>query len=310
MSRIQCEYCNKTVSLANLRKHQRSGKCLEHQGVHAKMTHECAWCGEGFLRVDSLSRHSKVCKRRDRVVALSIEDRLREEISQLKVENESQRIELEEANALVTEAGHAMNLLRKEISVLKASPPIVNHITNNIRVDKFVVQQYAKDNFSALTDGVLKQCLSVAVDPRLLLRGPEAVAQLILETSLEGRDKVACTDTSRAVCFWKDIDHTVITDMKMRKLLPRLVRPIHNAYNAAWRKDDSMCGDQYRKVGDVIHRLNMIAQKRDTKSKYYNALSRIIMDAKCDLLYMLTEEDEQERDEDGNTIEWMSSDSE
>jgi len=176
----------------------------------------------------------------------------------------------------------------------------------NLRVDKFVVRQYAKDNFMALTDGVLKQCLSVNVDPRLLLRGPEAVAQLILETSLEGRDKVACTDTSRAVCFWKDIDHTVITDMKMRKLMPRLVRPIHNAYNAAWRKDDSMCSDQYRKIGDVVHRLNMISQKRDTKSKYYNALSRIIMDAKCDLLFMLTEEDE--RDEDGNVIEWMSSD--
>jgi len=53
----------------------------------------------------------------------------------------------------------------------------------------------------------------------------------------------------------------------------------------------------------------MIAQKRDIKSKYYNALSRIIMDAKCDLLFMLAEDEEQERDDDGNSIEYMLTDS-
>lgn len=283
------------------------------QGRRVESGFTCEWCGDGFQRADIFKTHTGRCKQRTKALYTSIEDQLRNEIRKLKAEVKSRDnllefrdAEIDEHGAVVAELELENKLLRKEISVLKATPQVIQNITNNIRVDKFVVQQYAKDNFTALTDGVLKQCLGVSVDPRLLLRGPEAVAQLILETSLEGRDKVACTDTSRAVCFWKDIDHTVITDMKMRKLMPRLVRPIHNAYNAAWRKDDSMCSDQYRKIGDVIHRLNMIAQKRDTKSKYYNTLSRIIMDAKCDLLFMLTEEDE--RDEDGNSIEWISSD--
>ena len=307
MAHLDCEHCGVSVLKRNLLRHQKSGTCLKAQGRRVESAFQCEWCGDGFNRPDTFRKHTGGCKQKYKMLYTSTEDQLREDNKRLSVKVASQDVEIEECGVKLAELELENKLLRKEISVLKAVPPIVNHITNNIRVDKFVVQQYAKDNFSALTDGVLKQCLSVAVDPRLLLRGPEAVAQLILETSLEGRDKVACTDTSRAVCFWKDIDHTVITDMKMRKLMPRLVRPIHNAYNAAWRKDDSMCGDQYREIGDVIHRLNMIAQKRDVKSKYYNALSRIIMDAKCDLLYMLTEEDEQERDEDGNS---MSSDSE
>lgn len=276
---------------------------------------QCEWCGDGFNRADAFKRHMSKCKQRYKVMYVSTEDRLREEVKQLKIELETYQDEAKCNEARVKDLELANTLLQKEILILKTFPPVVQNINNitNIRVDKFVVHQYAKDNFTALTDGLLKQCLRVAVDPRLLLRGPEAVANLILETSLEGRDKVACTDTSRSVVFWKDVDHTVITDMKMRKLMPRLVRPIYQAYNAAWRKDDSMDTDQYRSIGDVIHRLNMITQKRDTKSKYYNALSRIIMDAKCDLIYMLdeeeVEEEEHEHDEDGNSIEYLSSDS-
>lgn len=308
MVRITCEHCETTVNESYLRKHQQTGKCMAAQGRHAKITHDCVHCGESFLRPYHLRRHEEKCKRKKQ--SGTIEEQLRAEVQRLRVRDAAQEDELAELELENT-------FLRKEIAILKASPPATTIINNgpvvNIRVDKFIVKQHAKDNFMALTDGVLRQCLAISVDPRLLLGGAEAVAQLILETSLCGQDKVACTDSSRSVVVWKDVDHTVITDMKMRKLMPRLVRPIYGPYNEAWRNDKSMDSDQYRKIGDVLHRLNMISQKRDTKSRFYNTVARIIMDANCDLSFMLeeeeVEEDEHEHDEDGNSIEYLSSDS-
>ena len=310
MTKVACKFCGKCVNEANMRKHQKTGKCLEHQGIHAKVTHGCDWCGEEFNRADALNRHITTCKQKRNESHTSVEARLREENRALKADLKASLLENAQKDEWLEALQEKLKMAEKEISVLKAYPPVVNITNNNnIRVDKFVVQQYAKDNFTALTDGLLKQCLSVAVDPRLLLRGPEAVAQLILETSLEGKDKMACTDTARSVCFWKERDHTVITDMKMKKLMPRLVRPIYAAYSVAWRKEDDMGTDEFQAIGEVVNRLCSICRGTDVRSKYYNALSRIIMDAKCDLLYMLEAEDEQDRDEDGNSIEWMSSDS-
>ncbi len=179
----------------------------------------------------------------------------------------------------------------KEISVLKANPRTVVNQTNYIKVDKFVVQQHAKDNFTPLTDSLLKQCLTITVDPRLLLGGPEAVAQLILETSLSGQNKVACTDTSRVVVLWKDIDSSIVTDLKMRKLMPRLVRPIYQPYYASWRSDTNTDVEEYRAIGDVLHRLHMITLKKDTTSKFYNTLASIIIHANCDLSFIMEEDD-------------------
>ncbi len=312
MGIVNCEHCGKSIGHASLRRHQKSRTCLIAQGKLLESEHTCDWCGDGFHRADILKAHVSRCKQRTKALYTSTEDRLREENRSLRdqLKDNEKRVKLSESmyDALVTESKHAIELLEKEISILKAYPPTVN-ITNTIKIDKFIVQQYAKEHFTALTDGMLKECLSVTVDPRLLLRGPGAVAQLILETSLQGRDKLACTDTSRAICLWKDIDHTVITDKKMRKLMPKLVRPIYSAYSVAWRKNDHMGTDEYRDVGEVVHRLNMISKGKDSTSKYYNAVSRIIMDANCDLMYMLDDDDGRNHDDEGNTTEYMSSDS-
>ncbi len=306
--KIECEYCHKRVEQGGIGRHHKTKACLTSQGrIVVDSAYECEWCGEGFQRADVHKKHVTRCKHKDRALHTSTEDRLRMRIRSLESELASRDSvlmfrdsEIEEHDAIIAKLELENKLLQKEISVLKACPPVVNNITNNnIRVDKFVVQEYAKDNFVPLTEGLLKECLSVGVDPMLLLRGPEAVAQLILETSLEGRDKFACTDASRSVCHWKEIDHTVITDMKMKKLMPRLVRPIYGAYSAAWRSDTDISTDEYQAVGEVVSRLRSISVGKDVRSKYYNALARQIMDAKCDLLYMVDEEgDWIERDEE------------
>ena len=249
------------------------------------------------------------CRQKMKVVYTTSEIQMRDNMRQIKIELANALTEIEQQQEWIEELQLENALQAKEIAVLKANPrTIVNNNHVNIKVDKFVVKQHAKENFAPLTDGLLRECLSITVDPRLLLGGPEAVAQLILETSLSGQNKVACTDTSRVVVFWKDVDSSIVTDLKMRKLMPRLVRPIYQPYYEAWRSNTSIDADQYRAIGDVLHRLHMISLKKDTTSKFYNTLASIITHAKCDLSFIL-EDDECVRDEDGNIIEYMTSDS-
>ncbi len=301
MEKVTCQFCSKAVLSNNLGRHQKTGICLAAQGRSIQSEFVCDWCGDGFPRSDTLKKHHDRCKQRTKSMYTSTEDQLREENRKLRAMVKSMDLIISSRDTEISENALSIRLLQKEIAVLKTVPPtVVQNITNNIRVDKFVVQQYAKDNFAPLTDGLLKECLSVDVDPKLLLRGPEAIAQLILETSLEGRNKVACTDTSRSVCLWKERDHTVITDMKMKKLMPRLVRPIYSAYSVAWRRDDELGTDEYQAVGEVVNRLRSISTGKDTRSKYYNTMARQIMDANSDLLYMLDEDEDREQDENSS----------
>ena len=165
--RTPCQYCGKSIGKYGLLRHQKSKACLAVQGRCIQGEFKCDWCGDRFQRADIFKKHLGRCKQRTKALYTSIEDQLRNEIRMLKAEVKSRDnllefrdAEIDEHGAVVAELELENKLLRKEISVLTATPQVIQNITNNIRVDKFVVRQYAKDNFVALTDGVLKQCLS------------------------------------------------------------------------------------------------------------------------------------------------------
>ena len=117
---------------------------------------QCEWCGDGFNRADIFKAHLGRCKQKYKVLYVSTEDRLREEVKQLKIELETSVAEVEWGETRMKDMEFDIALLRKDVAVLKAAPPVVN----NIRVDKFVVQQYATENFKPLTDSAMRQCLT------------------------------------------------------------------------------------------------------------------------------------------------------
>ncbi len=314
MAKVVCEYCNKSVGVAYLPKHQETGACLAKRGIHAANTYPCEWCGEEFLRSSNMKRHVAKCKQRSKALHTSTEDRLRQDVRELTIGLDKVTQINSDLELLVQELNQQIILKDKEISVLKANPTVVNQMVMNnfkIKVDKFVVNQHAKEHFKPLTDGLLREVLTLGPDPLYLLGGAEAIAQLLLTTCLEGNNKLACTDVSRIAIQWKDVDHSIVSDPRLRKLLPRMVRQLYPAYYKAYRDCETLSQDEFFKVGDMLRRLNAIMLKKDSTSKFYNAIATRIGSAKCDLSHMLEmdemdEMDEMEmddRDDDGNTID-------
>ena len=315
MAKVTCEYCQKSVGVAYLPKHQKTGACLEKQGKHATVTYPCEWCGEEFLRSNTMTKHLARCKQRVKVLYTSTEDRLRQDVRELtsglaKAESENKYLE-----ERIEELELAITLRDKEIAVLKANPTVVNQVTNNnfkIKVDKFVVNQHAKEHFRPMTDGLLREVLSMTPDPRFLLGGAEAIAELLLNTCLEGNDKLACTDVNRIATQWKDIDHSIVSDPRLRKLLPRMIRHFYASYYRAYRDCESLSQDEFFAIGDNLKKLNSIMLKKDSTSKFYNTIASRIGSAKCDLTHMLDMEEmeiDYGHDDDGNSIEYMLTDS-
>lgn len=287
MSKVECEFCHKTVTKSYIPRHLKTGSCLEAQGKHAKITHGCEWCGDEFIRVDSLNRHLTRCKQRTKALFTSTEDRLREENRELKSDLETALADVEMRDEWIEGLKLQIVLKDKEISVLKENPTTVNNnIQVKLRVDKFVVKEYAPEHFTSLTDKALREVLTITPDYRLLMKGPEAIAKLFLETSLAGNDKLAFTDVPRQMGYYKDRDGQVTEDVKLRKLVPRLIRHIFPGYRDSFMAADLPWdeGMPYRTVLDTLSRL---AKGDALNTKYARGLVAFLAEHKNDLDYML-----------------------
>lgn len=294
----KCKFCGKSISVSNMTKHQKTGKCLTIQGIHNISNSKCIACGETFTRIDYLKSHQKSCKKLHSETITSIEDNLRKQNFELESKLATKSHELVEITDAIMVLHIELKLAKKEIAVLKANPTVINNNNNidnsiRIKVDKFVVKKHATDNFVRITDSLTREVLMITPDPCLLLGGAESIARLILETSLAGRNKVACTDLSRLILHWKDIDSTIVVDPKLCKLMPRLCRPIYQTYNDLWRQDMDMESEQFRAIGSVLNKLDKIVRKTDKNSRFYNQIVKLISIANCDLSFMLEDEEEE-----------------
>lgn len=295
--RVECEYCGTSLMKHGLKRHQRSRKCLQAQGVCAQ-EQTCQWCNTKFVRTDNLQAHLKTCSFKFAASFQSTEQELKTQVNKLTSRLEQKEAEVMSLQNIVDDLENTIKQKDIEIKVLRTTPTIVNNNIDNsltIKVDKYVVQRHAKDNFVPLTEGLLRECLSVPVDITMLLKGPEAIARLILETSLSGQNKVACTDGARAIALWKDIDHSITEDRQLAILMPRLVRPLVQPYRDAWLPAwNTIDNKTYMRIGNVIQGLENIANKEDVKSRLYTGIRAAILRANCDLSFMLEEEDEDE----------------
>lgn len=311
MIKVTCDFCSKVVASTSLVRHQKSGKCLAEQGKRVQSAFQCEWCGDGFLRSDNYNRHLTSCKQRYKVLYVSAEERLEGEVQELTSKVVDLKNEVVTRDERIRELEEEVKALKIANTVLKENPGVINN-TVNIKITKLVVQEHVKENFIPLSNTVLRRSLGVRPDLRLLLGGAPAVANLILSTSLSGRDKVACTDLSRSVSCWKDVDSTIVVDPKLCKLMARLCRPIYNEYKRLWEGGAEVNGmdfEDFQKAAMTIGRLGKIAQNVDKSSRFYNEVVKMISRANCDLSFMLTEEDDEHaHDSEGNSVEWMSSD--
>lgn len=284
---VTCEYCGKSVGERSLKRHHSSRTCLDRQGRHIK-GNECDWCGENFIRRDCLNRHVVTCKRRIQASSRTVEDQLRIDNSRLTTLLTDRENEVEQLSEENNELRDELKLAKKEISVLKENPTTVhnNNIQVKLRVDKFVVERYAPEHFTSLTDKALREALTITPDYRLLTKGPEAIAKLFLETSLAGNDKLAFTDVPRQKGYYKDRDGQVTEDVKLRRLVPRMIRHIFPGYRDSFMAADLSWdeGMPYRTVLDTLSRL---AKGDALNTKYARGLVAFLAEHKNDLDYML-----------------------
>jgi hypothetical protein len=201
-----CEFCKKTFATkGNLSTHQSTAKyCLALQNKLPLTKHRCEYCYKDFV-ARCLEAHMKICTlKKDH------------NISMLKDENESLRLEIVELKAVnrVLERSH------KCVEEIAKQPKTLNkNITNN-KVSILTPLDLSHQR--------LKELVEANFTDSHLLEGQKGVARFTLEHVIKDEDgklQYICTDPARHTFRFKEGD-TEIKDIRGKRLSTALVPPV------------------------------------------------------------------------------------
>lgn len=225
---MECQYCKKVLTTKNsLSLHQKRAKyCLKIQeqknnNIHSDLI-ECEFCKKQQSK-HNFDRHKSTCK-----MALIIKNKDKDE----------QIILLKEE---ITERDKSIIEKDKEIESLKAQLQIYKSLSND---SQQCIKEIAKQpkttnntntnnilNLAPLDMDILTERLTDVINSKMteshVLDGQEGMARLVsccFKTE-DGKNLIACTDSSRGVWKSKDVNGNIIKDYKAGNIA-KVIKPI------------------------------------------------------------------------------------
>lgn len=235
MSELLCQYCQKEYSsIPVLIKHQKTTKrCLEIQKKmnidSIKVEYNCLYCNKGFTSKQTLKNHATICigKREHK-----IEDLLKE-IEELKLMNknlEKENMKLQLNIAELNGELKSSNKASECVYEIAKQPKNTNTITNNGNNTNNTNNTTKTLNITSPLDfsniELIKEIINEKYNIEYFLDGQKGIAQFAVDNLLKdenGNYKYNCSDPSRNVFKYKNLQGEIIKDIEAKKLTNYLV---------------------------------------------------------------------------------------
>lgn len=253
---MECEFCKKTLSnKGSLVQHQKTAKyCLQIQGkINDKYI--CVFCNTNYTTKQHLINHEKKCK--DNNIEIFKSSILKNREYETKIKDlESENLLLKGAIKVYEKNQECLHEIAKNPKTTKTT----NNTTNNTKIlsiqtpldfdNKEKIQNIINDKYNS----------------SYLHDGQKGVAKFAVEHILkdeQGDLSYICTDPSRYVFKYKDINGGLVKDLEAKKLTNALIdnglkHKSHNMFINLWtdeegKVDGKLCGELLSKATDIIN---------------------------------------------------------
>ena len=192
-----CEHCQTVCKTqSSLNQHiKRAKKCLKLRGLATPVLNFLSCTGVGCNHCAStqynLLRHAKTC---DKFKITMLEGKLADALKECED-------------------------LKEKVTRLEERPTNIVNIQNNY------YQAMVRDDFVAITDYELEECVE-CLTMEHLREGGRGLARFMAEYCVES-DNLLIVDESRKKGLWKNEDDVVITDTRLRNLLQKIMVMAH-----------------------------------------------------------------------------------
>ena len=255
---MECNFCkNKLKSVSSLNFHKKKNKkCLEIQksisnDIKSSLV-TCSFCNKQFANIN---RHIEVCKTKknnDNDNKDLVIESLQTDNNKLQTDNNKLQ---SDNNKLVSDVEKLISkneILKFELNELKEYSIKLEAENNIYKSDHDTITSLAKQpknvntyNLSVYDDKIITDRFKLAINnatPADLYDGQKAIGRIMAPClqNDDGTTMISCTDASRNVFVFKDVDGNLNKDIKCKNLA-NLIEPIATA------KVDELINDDNRK---------------------------------------------------------------
>jgi hypothetical protein len=250
---MNCEFCNKTLSNKGaLLQHQKNTKyCLQIQGKISN-NYTCAFCDSNYTTNQYLINHEKKCK-----------DNNMENIKQKLLKTKEYEETIKNLESEISSLKGAIKVYEKNqdcLHEIAKNPKTTNNTTNNTKI--LNIQTPLDFNNKEKLQNIINE----KYNSSYLHDGQKGVAKFAVDHILkdeQGDLSYICTDPSRYVFKYKDINGGLVKDLEAKKLTNALIdngleHKSNNMFINLWtdeegKVDGKKCSELISKASDIIN---------------------------------------------------------
>ena len=269
---MNCEFCNKTLSNKGaLVQHQKNTKyCLQIQGKISN-NYTCAFCDSNYTTNQYLINHEKKCKDNNMENIKKRLLKIKEYEAKMKeYDNIIKKLEIKEYETKIKDLESKISSLQGAIEVYEKNQECLHEIAKNPKTTNNTTNNTKILNIQTPLDFSNKEKIQNIINEKYnssyLHDGQKGVAKFAVDHILkdeQGDLSYICTDPSRYVFKYKDINGGLVKDLEAKKLTTALIdngleSKSHNMFINLWTDEDGKvdgkrCSELLIKATDIIN---------------------------------------------------------